>query len=55
MPVKLYLKIVDDFIKYYKDRRLHSGLCAELVTLLTPVCAKIDEGVYDYDKGEGDE
>lgn len=47
MPVNLYLKIVNVFLGYYKNRKLSSDLCSDIIVALGPICEKIEKGEYD--------
>lgn len=44
MPYKLWIKILNDFVKYYKGQSLSSELCVEVDKVLTPICEKIERG-----------
>lgn len=52
MPIELYLKIMDIFIKYYKEPEMGSRLAVDIQRALCPICKKIEKGDYDL---EGDE
>lgn len=55
MPVELYLKITNAFIKYYRNHKLSSKLCCDVINALIPICKKAEAGEYDMKKPEVNE
>lgn len=47
MPFKLYVKLIDVFIKFYHDKQLNSDMAVAIANALIPICNDIENGKYD--------